>query len=136
MLAGDVTGVWGVETLPDDGKGEAFQNVCFKEKECRHQMHNTNSDVYGIMMRGRRLIITENKCMGLAPHYVEEGQKLALLSCCSTPVLLSEIGDGSYKFAGTCFVQDWMEGEFFNQHEETEEEVWEAIDSSGRIRIV
>ncbi|KAL5330783.1 hypothetical protein ACEPPN_000306 [Leptodophora sp. 'Broadleaf-Isolate-01'] len=93
-------------------------------------------DMYAVVTKGRRLVITEDGFMGLAPHYVEEGAKVAVLSCCSSPVILYENEDGTYRFGGSCFVQGWMRGEMLTQFGATEEEAWEAIDNMGRIKIV
>lgn len=141
MLAGDVTGVWGVEEsplmiFPDGTSGTKIRTICIKPKELRHRLHNTEADVYAIVTRGRRLIITENGYMGLAPHYVEAGQRLAVLNCCSVPVLLHEIDNTTYRLAGSCFVQGWMEGEILDDLGSTPEESWEGIDLSGRLTIV
>jgi hypothetical protein len=141
MLAGDVSGVWGMEessptNLPDGTSSTVFHNVCFKPEECRLRLNNTTLDVHSIVTRGRRLIVSENGLMGLAPHYVEIGQCLAVLNGCSVPVLLHENEDGTYRFVGSCFVQGWMEGEALNDYGETLDEAWEAFDLSGRLTIV
>lgn len=141
MLAGDVTGVWGMKELPQSRfpsteAGTPYHNVCFKPENCRHRLHNTVADVHGIVTRGRRLIVTENGYMGLAPHYAEVGQCLAVLNCCSVPVLLRENENGTYQFVGSCFVQGWMEGEMVDELGPTPEEVWEGVDLSGRLTIV
>jgi hypothetical protein len=63
-------------------------------------------------LRGRRPFITENGYMGLTPAYVvtsdcsaETIWSIAVLAGCSTPVLLQERDDGTYRLVGTCFVQ-------------------------------
>ncbi|PVH75238.1 hypothetical protein DL98DRAFT_466792 [Cadophora sp. DSE1049] len=93
-------------------------------------------EMLAVVTKGRCLIITEDGFMGLAPHYVEEGAKIALLSCCSSPVVLYENGDGTHRFGGSCFVQGWMRGEMLTRFGTSEEEAWEAINNMGRIKIV
>lgn len=117
MLAGDATGVWSIEAIPPSelpqhelqaGSSQVashFRPVCVKEDEFKHTEHYESSAVFGILCRGRTLIITEDGLMGLVPHYVEVGQKLAILSKWSVPVVLEENQDGTYKFRGGAFVQ-------------------------------
>ncbi|KAG4439249.1 hypothetical protein IFR05_005287 [Cadophora sp. M221] len=93
-------------------------------------------DMFAVVTKGRCLVITEDGFMGLAPHYVEEGAKIAILSCCSSPVILYDNEDGTYRFGGSCFVQGWMRGEMLTRFGVTEEEAWEAIDNMGRVKIV
>ncbi|KAK0112373.1 hypothetical protein ONS96_001616 [Cadophora gregata f. sp. sojae] len=93
-------------------------------------------EVLTIVTKGRCLIITEDGFMGLAPHYVEEGAKLAILSCCSSPVIFYENDDGTHRFGGSCFVQGWMRGEMLTRFGTTEEEAWETIERMGRIKII
>ncbi|KAH7333240.1 heterokaryon incompatibility protein-domain-containing protein [Rhexocercosporidium sp. MPI-PUGE-AT-0058] len=106
-----------------DGKGDAL-------------IKSNGRDMYSVVTRGRCLVITEDSFMGLAPHYVKEGAKIAILSCCSSPVILYENEDGTHRFGGSCFVQGWMRGEMLTRFGTAEEEAWEAIDNMGRIRIV
>ena len=134
MLAGDVTGVWGVEEV-DREKGQ-FKTVCLKEQETRYQDFWTPSFARRSVTRGRRLMITTNNFMGLAPWYAEENQELAILSGCSAPVLLQENDDGTHRFVGSCFVQGWMEGEMLEFYGSTEEEAWDNIETQGRLKIV
>ncbi len=93
-------------------------------------------DMLAVVTKGRTLVITEGGYMGLAPHYVEEGAKIAILSCCSAPVLLYENDDGTYRLGGSVFVQGWMRGEMLSRFGGTDEEAWEAIDEMGRLKIV
>ncbi|CZR57678.1 uncharacterized protein PAC_07567 [Phialocephala subalpina] len=147
MLAGNSTGVWSVEPLPREEwppgvppdlptSQYPFRPACVQEDKCKYRMQNASADVFSIVTRGRALIITENGLMGLAPHYVEVGQKLAILSRCSVPVLLEENGDGTYGFRGASFVQGWMEGEVLEEMGLDCEEAWEVLDEGGRLRIV
>jgi hypothetical protein len=144
MLAGDVQGVWTVEeevSQPEKENGQqrrlfSIKPLKEKEKECRYQKYGTHVDVHRIMTRGRRLIVTREGYMGLAPHYVEKGQKPAILNGCTAPVLLQENDDGTYRFAGSCFIQGLMEGEMLPRYGSTAEEAWETIDRQARIRII
>ncbi|KAL2065816.1 hypothetical protein VTL71DRAFT_3486 [Oculimacula yallundae] len=99
---------------------------------------NKGRDQYHVVTRGRVLVITENGFMGLAPSYVQEGAKIALLSCCSSPVLLYESaeGDGTYRFGGSVFVQGLMRGEGLRNFGDMEEEAWDVIEGRGRLKIV
>jgi hypothetical protein len=148
MLAGDVTGVWSIEPVPasDAPAQEGFENnesrslqfrpILTKPLQAKHLTQNTSADTTAIITRGRNLTITENGNMGLAPRYTEPGQKLAILSKCTVPVLLQENEDGSYRFLGSVFVQGWMEGEVLSEMGLDTEEAWELVDGSGRLRIV
>ena len=93
-------------------------------------------EVANIVTKGRTLIITEDGFMGLAPHYVEEGAKIAILSCCSSPVILYENGHDTHRFGGSCFVQGWMRGQMLTRFGKSEEEAWESIENMERIKIV
>ncbi|KAM3079861.1 hypothetical protein ACMFMF_003282 [Clarireedia jacksonii] len=120
---------------------EAFRVICFKPDELKHsQNKNDIVDVFGIATKGRRLIVTEKGHIGLAPHWAKEGQSVAILSNCSTPVLLDEKEDGRYGFVGSCFVQGWMEGEYVEREREevgcAVEEFWDMVEVGGQIEIV
>ena len=80
-------------------------------------------------IRGRKLIITKSGFMGLAPFWVEAGQKLAVLLGCSMPVLLSPCGT-HFHMKGDCFVQGWMKGELLDALLKTDEEITEHVTSS------
>lgn len=146
MLAGDVTGVWSIEAIPSSelppvlntnvSANTAFHPVCLKEDQCKHRMARTSADTISIVTRGRSLMITEEGLMGLVPHYAEAGQKLAILSKCSVPVLLQEKEDGTYKFLGSVFVQGWMDGKVLTEMGLDTEEAWELLDEAGRLRVV
>jgi hypothetical protein len=62
---------------------------------------------------GRRFIVTDNGFMGIAPFWVKEGDKFAILFGCNVPVLLGKCQDDSTHFnlKGDCFVWGWMRGE-------------------------
>jgi hypothetical protein len=146
MVAGDSTGVWGVEKVPPRSRAEeqlqevteqvGFAPVDLKKDEVRHRMGNTADDVYGIVTRGRTLVVTEGGLMGLAPWWVGAGWKLGVLSGCSVPVLLEERDDGMYVFKGCSFVQGWMDGEILEELGLDTEEAWEVLDEGGRLKIV
>jgi hypothetical protein len=53
-------------------------------------------------IRGRKLVVTKNGHMGLAPFWVEKGDKLAILFGCSLPVVMTDCG-GHYHLKGDCF---------------------------------
>ena len=80
-------------------------------------------------------MITTNEFIGLGPWYAEEGQKLAILSGCSAPVLLQENDDRTYRFIGSCFVQGWMKGEMHDFFGPTAEEAWDNVEAQGRLKI-
>jgi hypothetical protein len=115
MLAGDATGVWTIKEEPSDtGIRSLLSMIPAKKKKKKFVgKHSTwgAGDVYGHVTRDRRLIITGEGYMGLAPFYVEEGQKLAIFNRCSAPVIIVENEDETYRFVGSCFVQGWSEGE-------------------------
>lgn len=91
-------------------------------------------DVVKTVLRGRRPFTTENGYMGLCPEYItadgsEKPWHLALVAGCSVPLLLREREDGSYRLAGTCFVQGWMDGEALTEMmwAESAREFWDAM---------
>ncbi|TAQ83406.1 hypothetical protein B7494_g8273 [Chlorociboria aeruginascens] len=140
MLAGDVAGAWSVKVVPPserapgvEAHGKVFQWFCARKDLCKTRMPQCPSES---LMRGRALIITENGSMGLAPYYVEVGQRLAILNKCSVPVLLQETEDGKYRFQGSAFVQGWMEGEVLEEWGLDCEEAWGVLDEGGRLAIV
>ena len=95
------------------------------------------------LVKGRRFIVTEKGCIGLAPWLAESGFKLAILLGCSVPVVLQELlpeevrGDeepGLY-FRGDCFAQEWMEGQTMAQFGQTDREGWEIIRAKEKLKI-
>jgi hypothetical protein len=135
MLAGDATGVWTIKEEPlEAGIGSLLTMIPAKKEECKHSTWGAG-DIYGHVTRGRRLIITGEGYMGLAPFYVE-GQKLAILNRCSSPVILVENEDGTYRFLGSCFVQGWMEGKILERFGASAEDAWAEIDQKGRLEII
>jgi hypothetical protein len=94
---------------------------------------------------GRRPFITENGYMGLAPAYTggpdcseKSSPSIAVLAGCSTPVLLEEREDGTYRLLGTCFVQDWMDGEWIvaMMGADSPSEFWEEVKDAATIVII
>jgi hypothetical protein len=94
---------------------------------------------------GRQPFITENGYMGLAPAYTagpDCGEKsspsIAVLAGCSTPVLLEEREDGTYRLLGTCFVQDWMDGEWIvaMMGADSPGDFWEEVKDAATIVII
>ncbi|PQE31850.1 hypothetical protein CJF32_00005154 [Rutstroemia sp. NJR-2017a WRK4] len=120
-----------------------FTVQCYKPDELKHSQSKYHiGDIFGIVTKGRRLIVTEKGYIGLAPHWVKEQQSVAILSNCSTPVLLDEQSDGKYSFVGSCFVQGWMEGEYIERESEKAEcadaeEFWYLVEiGGGQLEIV
>lgn len=64
-------------------------------------------------LSGRKLVVTEQGYMGLAPYWVEVGYALAVLLGCSVPVILQRHGS-HFHLQGDCFVQGWMRGEMLD----------------------
>lgn len=96
--------------------------------------------------KGRRLIVTENGYMGLAPAHAKEGYKLAILLGCSVPVLLEQVEvirskepdhsenmtlQAVWNLKGDCFVQHWMQGQMMKSYGETTEKAWRALSGSA-----
>lgn len=169
MVAGEATGVWGVEEArPTAVGGETgateggtwFRTVCLvPEDEAegkavdgekvggrRHGLMNTSVDIRRIITRGRRLAITEKGYMALVPWYAEEGMSLAILNACSAPVVLERTRQNKqekyteelqmWRYVGSAFVQEWMEGEMLKVYGDTDEDAWREIDKLGRLAII
>jgi hypothetical protein len=93
---------------------------------------------------GRRPFITGNGYMGLVPTYTagpdcggKSSPSIAVLAGCSTPVLLEEREDGTYRLLGTCFVQDWMDGEWIValMGADSPSDFWEEVKDVATIVI-
>jgi hypothetical protein len=153
MVAGEVTGVWGVEEVKGPTGESWLGTVCLVSEEeaewkdgkrgRRHGLMNTSVDIHRIITRGRRLAITEKGYMALVPWYAGLGMSLAILNACSAPMILelcgdSEEGNGKeiWRSSGSAFVQGWMEGEMLSQYGDTDEKAWTEIDRLGRLIIV
>jgi len=160
MSAGETLGTIKAQWQQDEDSdyyGEILQDNSLSAQHARFSTRATN------MIRERRLIVTEKGHMGLAPWYVREGFKLAILRGCSVPVLLEYVdettaehikgikirqGDGTlldaafrgtragWHFRGDCFVQGWMEGETIRGYGQTTDEAWGEMDGpESELRI-
>ena len=70
--------------------------------------------------RTRRFLVTEDRYMGLAPSEAREGDRVAVVYGCSTPVLLRGIGDdpvANWLLVGECYVHGLMDGEAVTMHD-------------------
>lgn len=58
----------------------------------------------------RRLFVTKNGYIGLAPSPAQEGDLICVLLGCGVPVILRREGD-HYIFIGVCYTHGTMDGE-------------------------
>lgn len=146
MLVGDRSGTWNIErNLPEGYLRYKLPSVEYWTNEDRsHPNEQVDCGTrVTALFKGRRLVITEKGCMGLAPWYVRPGFKLAILLGCSVTVVLEELPEGKARggenpglhFRGDCFVQGWMEGEMLRQFGDTTEAAWEKIRGLERLTI-
>ena len=63
--------------------------------------------------RARRFFVTADSYMGLAPGEAREGDRVAILYGCSTPVLIRETGnfEAIWRLVGDCYAYGLMDGE-------------------------
>ena len=63
--------------------------------------------------RTRRFFVTADRYMGLAPGEAREGDRVAVVYGCSTPVLIRGIGGSgaNWRLVGECYVYGLMDGE-------------------------
>ena len=63
--------------------------------------------------RTRRYFVTADRYMGLAPGEAREGDRVAIVYGCSTPVLIRGTADveGNWRLVGECYVYGLMDGE-------------------------
>ena len=61
-------------------------------------------------VRGRRLLISRNGLLGLAPYLAMLGDKIVVFSTCDMPLVLRPKGD-HFEVIGGCFVEGLMKGE-------------------------
>lgn len=168
MWIGEPTGSlkaeW-TETVPSEDGGIAeIYKVTAKSEEMKEKLWSVGYAARRAkMIKGRRLVVTEQGRMGLAPWHVRSGFKLAILLGCSVPVLLEEISQhlaeelrmGSFShtvtnercsqsledtvpglyFRGDCYLQDCMEGQLLQPFGSTTEEAWAQIRKLPRLRI-
>ena len=98
-----------------------------------------SSQVIGAVLRGRNLGFTRHGYMCLLPRWAasdtEPGVswRLAVLLGCSAPVLLRELEDGTYRVAGSVFVQGWMEGEVIQQQLPSGQDIRSFWDGQGPV---
>ena len=65
-----------------------------------------------ISLAGRVLICTSKGYIGLAPESTQKGDAVVILSGCSYPVVLRDVGLGQgWKVIGEMYVRGLMEGE-------------------------
>jgi hypothetical protein len=101
------------------------------------------------VLRGRLLGFTEDGYMCLLPHWIlpsdesaanasMEKWQLAILAGCSSPVILHESDDGTYRIAGSVFVQGWMEGEVVTEMMGADDvtSFWTFLASSQQLVIM
>lgn len=153
MRHGDVPSAWPTRIDhpdPDEKAGSSpdASHICILDRS-RHVKRwdggfegGAAPEVIRHVLRGRLPFVSENGYMGLAPRWVGEQTErpwlLGILAGCSVPVMLLENEDGSYAFGGACFVQGWMEGEYFTQQLGVGDfaEFWSSVGQSGVLRIV
>lgn len=63
--------------------------------------------------RTRRFFVTADRFMGLAPSKAREGDRVAIVYGCSTPVLIRGISgsEANWRLVGECYVYGLMDGE-------------------------
>lgn len=64
--------------------------------------------------RTRRFFVTADRYMGLAPGEAREGDRVAIVYGCSTPVLIRGVGgleEAKWRLVGECYVHGLMDGE-------------------------
>ena len=66
----------------------------------------------------RRLVVTMQGHIGMAPARADKEFVVAVLFGCSVPVVLNPVGRGIYEFIGECYVHGYMEGEIMKELEE------------------
>ena len=69
-------------------------------------------DMVRYQAQGRTLIVTDSpRFIGLAPDTCREGDRIAVLLGCPSPMVLEEEEDGNYLVLGECYVHGLMNGE-------------------------
>ncbi|KAK4695458.1 hypothetical protein P7C71_g2294, partial [Lecanoromycetidae sp. Uapishka_2] len=63
------------------------------------------------MMRTRRFIVTEDKYVGFVPGMAKQGDSVAVIFGCLTPVVLRKVDKGNWKLVGDCYIHGMMNGE-------------------------
>lgn len=72
------------------------------------------NDTTGPREMRKRLMVTEQGFVGMAPSQAKRGDVVCVLYGCRVPVLLRCCGD-NYKFVGECYVDGFMDGEIFDR---------------------
>lgn len=62
-------------------------------------------------MFSRKVIVTENGDVALAPARCREGNRIAIFHGCSVPMVISKREDGSFDIVGDCFLHKIMFGQ-------------------------
>ncbi|KAL8942667.1 MAG: hypothetical protein Q9216_001521 [Gyalolechia sp. 2 TL-2023] len=62
---------------------------------------------------GRAIISTEEGHFGLAPKNCQEGDCIAILLSCQSPMILRPEPPGEFLVIGECYIHDFMDGEAF-----------------------
>lgn len=62
-------------------------------------------------LKHKRLLITQEGRIGMAPHQARKGDMVCILLGCRVPVLLRERQEGGYELVGEAYVQGIMDGE-------------------------
>lgn len=78
------------------------------------------NDTTGPREMRKRLVVTEQGFVGMAPSQAKRGDIVCVLHGCRVPVLLRSCGDG-YKFIGECYVDGFMNGEVFDRGLQSED---------------
>lgn len=63
------------------------------------------------LWRGRRLVVTREGHMGLAPAAARAGDEIFVVVGCTVPVVMRPTEDGGYQVVGCCYLHGYMEGE-------------------------
>ncbi|KAI9150472.1 Heterokaryon incompatibility protein [Paramyrothecium foliicola] len=151
MSHGDVVSAWGPRTGAQDSYGDdIFDDEPYFCDTSRSRHVPRFADSYSRVdaqravkdvVRGRLLAFTEDGYACLVPHWVgqsTETWQIAILAGCSVPVILQALGDGTFRFAGSCFVQGWMEGEIISEMTGADDtrSFWSTIGDAARLCIV
>lgn len=78
----------------------------------RGSFHSRFDDV--VVKMSRRLVVTHEGLIGMAPSRAKKGDIICILYGCSVPVVLRKYADGDsekYTFIGECYVDGFMNGE-------------------------
>jgi hypothetical protein len=159
MFHGDNVAAWppfAESGYPSHSNKSRERYVCLPSRArhvSRYADSYSRSKAWGVVktvLRGRRPFVTENGYMGLAPTYVcdwvdDLGKgsggdviwHVAVVAGCSVPLLLQDMGDGSWRLVGSCFVQGWMDGEWIGDIMGVDNamDFWEAMGDDAQLVI-